>query len=133
MSQSKPASTQSARLLLALLGLAAAPVSAHHSYSEFNQNESYTFSGVISAVEWSNPHILLHVTDDERTMLVEWVTTAGADITGVSREQLAPGKRISVTGSRHRNPTINTMTSIKELAMPVQDWRWIPPSRKSAR
>ncbi|MEP7310989.1 MAG: DUF6152 family protein [Pseudomonadota bacterium] len=33
-----------------------APASAHHSYSMFDKNKPLTISGVVSRVEWKNPH-----------------------------------------------------------------------------
>jgi hypothetical protein len=116
-----------------LVALLSAPLAgAHHSYADFEPDERYVFSGTLTDVEWGNPHILLFISDGARTMRVEWITTAGADRTGVIREQLAPGSRISVTGSRHRDHDIAIMTQVKELEMPAQDWRWAPPSKRTS-
>jgi hypothetical protein len=42
--------------------LLAIPANAHHSlYSEFNHDKVVTISGVISSVEWVNPHIYLYM------------------------------------------------------------------------
>ena len=120
-------------LLVSALACICAPVIAHHSDADFVRDEHYSLDGIITAVQWSNPHILLTVSNDEHDMRVEWVTTAGAERTGVTRERLVPGNRIIVTGSRHRNPEVRTMGLIKELAMPAQDWRWISPSLKRTR
>lgn len=120
-------------LLVSALACACAPVIAHHSEADFVRDEHYSLDGIITAVQWSNPHILLTVRNGGQLIRVEWVTTAGAERTGVARERLVPGNRIVVTGSRHRNPEARTMGLIKELAMPAQDWRWISPSLKRTR
>jgi hypothetical protein len=50
-------------VLFAVCGLLCAlPASAHHSlYSEFNHDKVVTITGVISSVEWVNPHIYLYM------------------------------------------------------------------------
>src|ERR1700733_14197367 len=42
--------------------LLATPIFAHHSVSaEFDVNQQLTYTGVITRVEWSNPHIYFYV------------------------------------------------------------------------
>jgi hypothetical protein len=42
--------------------LFATPASAHHSlYSEFDHNKVVAISGVLSSVQWVNPHIYLYM------------------------------------------------------------------------
>jgi hypothetical protein len=66
-------------VLFAVCGLLLAiPASAHHSlYSEFNHNKVTTISGVISSVEWVNPHIYIYMdakdpdTGENKTWAIE--------------------------------------------------------------
>jgi hypothetical protein len=107
----------------------AVPVAlAHHSYADFDREQSFELAGIISAVHWGNPHILLTVDAGDHTVRVEWVTTAGADRTGVARERFQPGDHIVVVGSRHRDPEVPVMTLVKELRLPLHDWQWLSPS-----
>jgi hypothetical protein len=124
----------SAAALVALLTLTYAPLAgAHHSYADYERDERYAFSGTLTDVQWGNPHILLFVSDGAHELRIEWVTTAGADRTGVLREQFSPGDRITVIGSRNRNPEVKIMTLVKELVMTEKDWRWVSPSQVGAR
>lgn len=101
---------------------------AHHSYANFEREES-VFSGTLVEVHWVNPHILLSISDGARVMQVEWMTLTGAEVTGVSSTQFTLGKRIVVTGSRHRDPELALMSLVKEVELTDDNWRWNPPVR----
>jgi hypothetical protein len=48
--------------LLAPLGLLAIPLAAHHSFqAEFDAAKSVTFTGVVTKLEWTNPHAHLYI------------------------------------------------------------------------
>jgi hypothetical protein len=51
-----------ARLLAAAALCALAPLAAaHHSFSMFDQTRKVTHSGVVSEVQWTNPHVWIFV------------------------------------------------------------------------
>jgi hypothetical protein len=52
--------TASGAALLTLLACAA-PVFAHHSFSMFDQASPLTITGVVSGVEWTNPHVYIEL------------------------------------------------------------------------
>ncbi|MES2624251.1 MAG: DUF6152 family protein [Pseudomonadota bacterium] len=101
---------------------------AHHSYADYERDERYEFTGTVTDIFWGNPHILFDVSNGTEVMRIEWVTTAGADKTGVAQQQIEAGDQLTVIGSRNRNPDVHTMTVIKELSMPAKNWQWISPS-----
>ncbi len=66
--------TSTACLLLALCAGAAAPTLAHHSFgAEYDVNRPITLTGVLTKIEWTNPHthIYLDVKSDDGAV-VNW-------------------------------------------------------------
>ncbi|MBM3818018.1 MAG: hypothetical protein FJW14_03210 [Acidimicrobiia bacterium] len=100
-------------LLTALL--TAAAVSAHHSVAgQFDTSKSLTLTGVISRVEWINPHIYLHMdVKDQRGDVTTWtlasLPTAMLRRAGLSRESIQgqPGELITVAANPARDETRN--------------------------
>lgn len=85
-----------------LLLLAAAPAFAHHSVSaEFDVKRQVTYTGVITRVEWSNPHIYLYVdVKDANDKVTNWAFEGAGPNTlarmGWLRDTLKVGDRVTV-------------------------------------
>jgi hypothetical protein len=93
-----------------LAALAAAPpVVAHHSFAaEFDLAQPLKLRGVVTKVEFMNPHswIYINVKKDDGT-LEEWAVEGGTANTlfrmGVNKNSLAIGTEIIVDGYRARD------------------------------
>jgi len=85
-----------------LLLLAAAPAFSHHSVSaEFDVNRQITYTGVITHVEWSNPHIYFYVdVKDANQKVTNWAFEGAGPNTlariGWLRDTLKVGDRVTV-------------------------------------
>ena len=85
-----------------LLLLAAAPIFGHHSVSaEFDVNRQITYAGVITRVEWSNPHIYFYVdVKDSSHKVTNWAFEGAGPNTlarlGWMRDSLKVGDRVTV-------------------------------------
>ncbi len=96
--------------------LAAAPVSAHHGSAGFDQNKPVHLIGKVSMLEWTNPHIVVHLdmagADGKVvTWLVNTVPPTVAKRHGFSQSSFATGTEVSIDGyqaidgSNHVNGT----------------------------
>jgi hypothetical protein len=93
-------------LLMAGLLAAAAPVLAHHSFSaEFDANQKVTLKGVVTKIEWMNPHTWFYMdVKDESGKVAAWQCETGAPIEltrrGWKRNDLKVGDQVNVEGFR---------------------------------
>jgi hypothetical protein len=83
----------------------AIPVLAHHSFSsEFDSNKRITVSGVISKVEWINPHVYFHVdvkdskTGKVTTWLFELHSPNSMRRDGLTKAMMPVGMPLKVDG-----------------------------------
>jgi hypothetical protein len=110
-------------VLLAVAMLGMAPLSAHHSVAgQFDLSKQVTLKGVISKVDWVNPHIYLHLdVKGDDGQVVTWslgtVPTAMARRAGLTRESIAghTGETVTIEANPARDGTkhlgwVNTIT-----------------------
>lgn len=96
----------------AALGLltAAARVSAHHSFAaEFDASKPFKLTGVVTKVEWQNPHTIfyLDITDERTKKVTNWSFEMGSPNglmrNGWTRNTLKVGDVVTVEGSLARD------------------------------
>jgi len=90
-----------------LLG-GAAGVQAHHPIqAKFDRNAEITLSGVVTLVDWSNPHTHVFVNVTDAGVTQNWAIELESPITlkdsGWSSDTLKPGDKIDVQGIRAKN------------------------------
>jgi hypothetical protein len=80
------------------------PVLAHHSFAaEFDHNQPVTLEGVVTKLEWQNPHtrVYMDVTDPSGGVVnweLELASPNGLMRAGWSRHSLQGGEKITVKG-----------------------------------
>jgi Family of unknown function (DUF6152) len=96
-------------LLLAMTPL----VNAHHSFAaEYDGNKPVKVTGVVTKVEWTNPHIWFYVdVKDDQGKVTNWGFSAGPpgvlQRRGISRDAMKKGDVIVVEGFRARDGSNN--------------------------
>jgi hypothetical protein len=91
------------------LGLAVAPALAHHSFAaEFDMDQPIKLRGVVTEVEFMNPHSWIHIDVRKDDGTVEnWAIEGGTPNTlfrmGINQNSLKAGTEIVVDGYRSRD------------------------------
>ena len=91
------------------LSVAAAPLPAHHAFAaEFDATKPVKFEGTVTKMEWTNPHVWIHVDVKKPDGAVEkWAFEAGTPNVlfrrGFTKNSLLPGTKIVVDGYRAKD------------------------------
>jgi Family of unknown function (DUF6152) len=89
--------------------LGGASLSAHHSLaSQFDEGKPLTLQGVITKVEWVNPHVWVHIDVKDSSGAVEqWALETLPPATlrkgGLRSDMLGKGETVTVLAYRARN------------------------------
>jgi Family of unknown function (DUF6152) len=90
---------------IAVLASSSSAVTAHHSFAaQYDANKPVTLKGIVSKVEWTNPHARFYVdVRDESGTVTNWnLELASPNVlvrNGWSRKSLMVGDEIVVEGS----------------------------------
>lgn len=90
---------------------AAMPVWAHHSFAaQYDAAKKVTLTGVVTKVEWMNPHARFYMNvKDKSGKVVNWnLELASPNVLsrmGWNRHSLKPGDKITVQGARAKDGT----------------------------
>jgi hypothetical protein len=80
----------------------AAPIGAHHSWAaDYDMKKEVTVKGVVTKVEWTNPHTHLYVdSTDEKGTVTSWnfemASTLSLERAGWSRRTLKVGDQVTI-------------------------------------
>ena len=87
-----------------------APVFAHHSFAaEFDSSKPINLTGIVTKVEWMNPHTYFYVDvkDEATSKVTNWAAEMGSPngLTrqGWTRQTLKVGMKVSFEGTRAKD------------------------------
>ena len=101
--------------------LAATSALAHHSFSaEYDANKPVTLEGVVTKIEWANPHVYFYINvKDDSGKVTNWALEmgqpAGLQRQGWTKNTLQIGDTVKVEGTlaRNGNPHANARNVYK--------------------
>jgi hypothetical protein len=124
------------RWLPAFAGLifAAVPVFAHHSFSAEYESKEVTLTGVITKVEWTNPHIYFYVdVKDASGNVANWAVEGyppnTLKRTGFTRDDLKVGDTVTITAYPAKDST--TRVAGREITFPGGGKKFAGPAAAS--
>jgi hypothetical protein len=85
--------------------LAVTPLAAHHSFSaEYDSKKSVTLKGIVTKVEWMNPHVYFYLdVTDEGGNITNWALEMGPpnglERSGWTRNTMKVGDEVIVEGT----------------------------------
>ncbi len=91
-----------------LVAVLAPAVAAHHSWTvEYDASKPVTVKGVVTKMEWTNPHTRIYVdSPDEKGAVTSWnfemASTVALERGGWSRRSLQPGTAVTIDGFEGR-------------------------------
>lgn len=88
-------------LILALL--VAAPVLAHHGWSEYDDSRPLKLEGTIEDSGYVHPHGFIRLKTADKSWTVVLAPPTRMQNRGLEKDMLAPGKRAAVYGYPNRN------------------------------
>ena len=100
----------------------AAPVVAHHSFAvEYDANKPIEGTGVVTRVEWTNPHMRVYVdVVDAKGVVTKWNLELGSPNSvlrrGWTRSDIKPGDKISFKGFGGRSVLTRSVADAITLA-----------------
>jgi hypothetical protein len=87
----------------AVLAMASMPLLAHHAFSsEFDTSRPINLEGIVTRVEWENPHVYFDIDVKDADAIIHWrCETSGPNkLTrlGWNRNSMKPGDKVVVHG-----------------------------------
>ncbi|MCU1337204.1 MAG: hypothetical protein JWO19_2785 [Bryobacterales bacterium] len=114
--------TKLAILATSFILAAAVPIFAHHAYTaEFDTQKPIKMTGVLTKVEWANPHIWVYLdVKDQNGKVVNWGFSASPpgmlQRRGITKSSLKIGEVLTITGHQAKDGSNNASGNVVTFA-----------------
>jgi hypothetical protein len=125
--------TRQRTALLAFLAMLilAGTTAAHHSYTAFEIGKTVSIEGLVTRVEFMNPHVLVTLKTKDGDYTAEFPPIATLARGKFHATSLKIGDVVIVKGSLIKDPNLKKLSLMKELRRPADGWVWPEPVAKS--
>jgi len=117
-----------ATAMLSLAGLAL----SHHSYTAFEIGKTVAIEGLVTRVEFANPHVLVTIKTKDGDYTAEFPPISTLARGKFHSTSLKIGDVVVVKGSLIKDPELKKISLMKELRRPADGWIWPEPVARSA-
>jgi hypothetical protein len=90
------------KLWTALIVAAALPAAAHHGWNEYDSTKPLTLTGKVVSSGYEHPHGHVRLEVPGKTWVVILAPPSRMEARGLAKEELAPGKTVTVAGYPNR-------------------------------
>lgn len=96
------------RVVMLVIGVAfavfgAAQVSAHHGWSEYNNDKTLNLTGKVQKVNYESPHVTIQLETPEKVWIAVLAPPSRMQNRGLPQDGLRAGMAVSVAGYAHRS------------------------------
>jgi len=117
-------SREASRFLVLSLCLCIGGAAGAHHPPLMERCQSYTFTGQIERIEWSNPHVEVFVrTDSGDVNRVIWLNPQQLGLAGITRDTLHAGESVIVTVGT-REDVVDRPMLLSALTRTSDEWEW---------
>jgi len=101
---------------------------AHHAYTaEFDTTKPVKVTGVVTKLEWSNPHIWIYLdVKDDKGSVINWGFSASPPgmlaRRGITKNSLKQGDVLTISGHRAKDGSNNASGNIVTMADGRETW-----------
>jgi hypothetical protein len=92
----------------------------HATNHEFDEKKSLTLTGTVKEVDWSDPHVLVHIEAKENGQSKNWRVEMGSidemEHLGWSEGTMKPGDRVTVEGNPAKSESYFASARMIEVA-----------------
>ena len=125
-------STVGSLLAFGLLIAAVTPASAHHSFAaEYDENKLTTFTGIVTQIDWQNPHAYISMTSktdsgETKVFHLELGPPYALVRGGWTKNTVKIGDKVTIEGAAAAKDATDSYGSLPETQLVLESGKKLP-------